>query len=176
MSVPRHDLLPLVVCMTWVSGHETPVCNIILCWLLWVFNKCLSHRVMLWCHVVSTHIVHIVCMLWNALYVWDSTPSCVPLVVLFTGKCLFVLLSSLGSLLLLGTHWLTGMYPSLLLCLSPRGNVTRCNGVLVACYDSSTHADDRHLLCWVMYACPCTDVPLGFITSHVDPGSLSFEC
>ena len=27
-----------------------------------------------------------------------------------------------------------------------------------------------------MYACPCTDVPLGFITSHVDPGSLTYDC
>ena len=27
-----------------------------------------------------------------------------------------------------------------------------------------------------MYVCPYTDVPLGFMTSHVDPGSLSFEC
>lgn len=90
------------------------------------------------------------------------------------------------------------MYPSLLLCLSPRGNVSqcngvpvacydlstcsddiyvpRCNGVLVGCHDSSTHVDDRHLHCWVMYDCSCKDVPLGFMTSHVDPGSLSFEC
>ena len=131
---------------------------------------------MLWCHVVSTHIVHIVCMFAMHWYVWDSTPSCVPWVVLHTRKCLFVLPPSLGSLLLLRTHWLTGMYPSWLLCLSPRGNVTRCNGVPVACYDSSTLADDRHLPCWVMYACPCTDVPLGFITSHVHPGSLTYDC
>src|SRR3954470_17370360 len=90
------------------------------------------------------------------------------------------------------------MYPCLLLCLSLQGNVSQCNGVpiacydsstcsddiyvpwrngvLVACYDSSTHADDRHLHCWVMYVCPCKDVPLGLITSHVDPGSPSFEC
>ena len=162
MSVPRHVKLPLVACMTCVLGHVTPVCNITLCWLLWVINEYLSHRVMLSCHVVSTHIVHNVCMFEMHWYVWDSTPSCVPLVVLFTGKCLFVLPPSLGSLLLLRTHWLTDVYPSLLLCLSLRGNVTQCNGFLVACYDSSTHADDRHLHNWVMYACPCTDVPLGF--------------
>lgn len=161
MYVPKHVMLLLDVCMTWVMGHETPVCNIILCWLLWVFNKSFSHRVLLWCHVVSTHIMHIVCMLWNALYVWDSTPSCVPLVVLFMGKCLFVFPPSFGSLLLLITYWLTDMYPSLLLCVSLGVNVTRCNGVLVACYYSSTHADDWYLLCCVMYACPVRMYHLG---------------
>ena len=133
--------------------------------------------------VVSMHTGHVVRTCDVQRYVWDSTPSCVPVVVLFTGNCLFVLPLSLVSLLLLRTHRLTGMYPSLLLCLSLRGNVSQCNGVPVACYDSSTcsddssisrcngvlvafydsstHADDRHLHCWVMYACFHTDVLLG---------------
>ena len=48
--------------------------------------------------------------------------------------------------------------------------------VLVACYDLVTHAADRHVHCWVMYACPYTFVPPWFMTSHVDLGSLPYGC
>src|SRR3990170_8863907 len=117
-------------------------------------------------YTYRAYCVYVIEMLW---YVWDLTPSCLFLVAFLMGKCILVLPS--------GTHGLTGMCPSLLLCLSLRGNVTRCfTGVLVACYDSVAHADDRHVHCWVTYACPCMFVPPWFTTSHVGPGSLSYGC
>ena len=167
--------LPVWLCML---GHETHVCNIMLCRALRSLSiNTLSHRVLLWCHVVSTHIVHIVCMFEMHWYVWDSTPSRVPLVAFHTGKCLLVLPLSLGSSLLLRNTWIDRHVSFFAPVSIPTG---KCHVVfteiLVACYDLVTLTADRHMHCWVMYACPCTFEPPWFMTSHVDPGSLPYGC
>src|SRR3990170_2820576 len=101
-------------------GNETHGCNIMLCMaprsLLKKYLESSSYVVMPCCiYTYRAYCVYVIEMLW---YVWDPTPSCLFLVAFLMGKCLLVLPS--------GTHGLIGMCPSLLLCLSLRGNVTRC--------------------------------------------------
>ena len=54
---------------------------------------------MLWCHVVFTHIGHIVCMIEMLGMCGIRQPSCLSLVASLMGKCSLVLPLSHGSLL-----------------------------------------------------------------------------
>ena len=99
-------------------------------------NKYLSRRVMLWCHVVFTHIEHIVCMIEMLGMCGIRQPSCLSLVASLMGKCSLVLpwaivvryspvhRSPASPALLLRNTWLAGMWFTSFLCLSLRGNVT----------------------------------------------------
>ena len=90
---PTHALL----------GHETHVCNISLLGAYWI--NTLSCWVMLWCHVVSTHIVHVMRTCNVYCYVWDPTPSSLFLVASLMGKCFLMLPLSHSCLLLLWNTW-----------------------------------------------------------------------
>ena len=54
--------------------------------------------------------------------------------------------------------------------------VPRRNGVPVACYDSSTHAETDTCIIGLHMHVPVWMCHLGSKTSHVDPGSWTFEC
>ena len=54
--------------------------------------------------------------------------------------------------------------------------VPRRNGVLVACYDSFTHAEADTCIVELHMSVLVRMCHLGSTTSHVDPGSLTFEC
>ena len=93
-------------------------------------------------------------------YVWDPTPNCLFLVASLMGKYLLVLPLSHGSLLLLRNTW-DDRHVSFFAPVSvPSG---KCHAmltkVLLAYYSPVSLAADRHVHCWVMYACPCKLVP-----------------
>src|SRR5215216_5310180 len=158
MSVLRHDMLPRVACMLCMLGHVTTVCN--QCYD--GSSEPLSIRVVELCcdsKLYSTYL-HVIrtCNLY--CYVWDPTPSCLFLVALLMGKCLLVLPLSHGTLLLLRNTW-DDRHVSFFAPVSvPSG---KCHAVstevLLACYSLDSLAADRHVHCWVMYACPCKLVP-----------------